>query len=203
MKSGRTFLKKMIRCAFTMALFVALICLGSSAAEANPKYWYDQDGIFHEEFKSHAYAMGENGRRDKEVEVITHTWYDREGNQHQIQTTPSGTSQNIIPASLSAKSRQRYWYDEKGLLNKEYPFYTQRGEKDIEHVWYEKDGRSYEKEYGYVVLNGTSVYRESTSRYDEKGCKHIDIFWIYPDNQRREKHIWFDEKHVRHEEWIK
>ena len=186
-----------------MALFVAFFSLGLSAAEANPKVWYDKDGIFHEEMKSRAYAVGESGRLDKEVEHITHIWYDREGNKHEILTTPSGISQNTIPAALSAKSRTRYWYDEKGRLNKEYTFYTPRGEKDIEHVWYEKDGRPYAKEYGYVVLNGTSVYRESASRYDEKGCKHIDIFWIYPDNSRREKHIWFDEKQVRHEEWIK
>ncbi|GEM_PF-3390546 len=204
MKSGRNFLKKIIRCTFTIMTFVAVICFGLSTAEANSRHWYDKDGIFHEELRSLAYDMDENGlRRDKQVEHIIHTWYDREGNQHEITKTPSGTRQNTIPASLSAKSRIRYWYDEKGLLNKEYTFYTPGGEKDIEHVWYEKDGRSYEKEYGYVVLNGKSVYRESASRYDEKGCKHIDIFWIYPDNQRHEKHIWFDEKQVRHEEWIK
>ena len=67
--------------------------------------------------------------------------------------------------------------------------------------WYDKDGKDYGKEYGYVVINGQYLYRESITSYDEKGWRHINIFWIYPDDSRRDKHIWFDDKDVRHEEW--
>lgn len=61
MKSGRIFLKKIIRCSFTIMTFVAVICFGLSTAEANSRHWYDKDGIFHEELRSLAYDMDENG----------------------------------------------------------------------------------------------------------------------------------------------
>ena len=111
------------------------------------------------------------------------------------------TRENTIPAATSAKSRIRYWYDEKGIFHKEYTFFTPRGDKDTELVWYDKDGKQYGKEYGYVIINGQTLYRESVTTYDAKGWRHINIFWIYPDKSRRDKHIWFDGKGERHEEW--
>ena len=74
---------------------------------------------------------------------------------------------------------------------------------DSPKSWYDKDGKQYGKEYGYVIINGQTLYRESVTTYDAKGWRHINIFWIYPDNSRRDKHIWFDGKGVRHEEWKK
>ena len=68
-------------------------------------------------------------------------------------------------------------------------------------MWFDKDGKQYGKEYGYVVINGQTLYRESVTTYDAKGWRHINIFWIYPDKSRRDKHIWFDGKGERHEEW--
>ena len=204
MKSGRLFMKKLTGFIIAAVFFAACLCTGFTAEAAySPKYWYDKDGIFHEQDNSHAYAKDENGRLSREVEVVTHTWYDREGNKHEITTTPDGTRENTISAATSAKSRIRYWYDKKGILHKEYTFFTPRGDKDIHLVWYDKDGKDYGKEYGYVVINGEYLYRESVTSYDEKGWRHINIFWIYPDNSRRDKHIWFDDKDVRHEEWIK
>ena len=202
MKSGRLFLKKLTGFIVAAVFFAACLCVGFSAEAAySPKYWYDKDGFFHEQYNSHHYAKDEMGRLSRQVEVVMHTWYDREGNKHEITTTPDGTRENTISAALSAKSRIRYWYDEKGIFHKEYTFFTPRGDKDIELVWYDKDGKQYGKEYGYVVINGQYLYRESVTSYDAKGWRHINIFWIYPDDSRRDKHIWFDEKGVRHEEW--
>ena len=184
MKSGRLFLKKLTGFIVAAVFFAACLCVGFSAEAAySPKYWYDKDGFFHEQYNSHHYAKDEMGRLSRQVEVVIHTWFDREGNQHEITTSPDGRRENTISAATSAKSRIRYWYDEKGIFHKEYTFFTPRGDKDIELVWYDKDGKQYGKEYGYVVING---------QY---------IFWIYPDDSRRDKHIWFDEKGVRHEEW--
>jgi hypothetical protein len=202
MKSGKIFLKKLTGFIVASVFAAACLCMGFSAeAHYSPKYWYDKDGLFHEQHNSHAYDTDENGVRSGQVEVVTHSWYDREGNQHEITTTPKGTRENMIPAALSAKSRIRYFYDEKGIFHKEYTFFTPRGEKDTELVWYGKDGKQYGKEYGYVVINGQTLYRESVTTYDAKGWRHINIFWIYPDKSRRDKHIWFDDKDVRHEEW--
>ena len=80
---------------------------------------------------------------------------------------------------------------------------TLDSDKDIEHIWYDKDGKQFGKEYGYVIINGQTLYRESVTSYDAKGWRHINIFWIYPDKSRRDKHIWFDGKGERHEEWKK
>ena len=202
MKSGRLFLKKLTGFIVAAVFFAACLCVGFSAEAAySPKYWYDKDGFFHEQYNSHHYAKDEMGRLSRQVEVVIHTWFDREGNQHEITTSPDGRRENTISAATSAKSRIRYWYDEKGIFHKEYTFFTPRGDKDIELVWYDKDGKQYGKEYGYVVINGQYLYRESVTSYDEKGWRHINIFWIYPDDSRRDKHIWFDEKGVRHEEW--
>ena len=202
MKSGNILVQRLTGFIFTAVVFAACLCMGFSAeAGDSPKYWYDKDGLFHERHYSHAYAMDEHGRRDRQVKVVTHSWYDREGNQHEITTTPDGTRENTIPAALSAKSRIRYFYDKKGIFHREYTFFTPRGDKDIELVWYDKDGRQYGKEYGYVVINGQYLYRESVTTYDAKGWRHINIFWIYPDKSRRDKHIWFDDKGERHEEW--
>ena len=202
MKSGRLFLKKLTGFIVAAVFFAACLCVGFSAeATYSPKYWYDKDGFFHEQYNSHHYAKDEMGRLSRQVEVVIHTWFDREGNQHEITTSPDGRRENTISAATSAKSRIRYWYDEKGIFHKEYTFFTPRGDKDIELVWYDKDGKQYGKEYGYVVINGQYLYRESVTSYDEKGWRHINIFWIYPDDSRRDKHIWFDEKGVRHEEW--
>ena len=202
MKSGRLFLKKLTGFIVAAVFFAACLCVGFSAEAAySPKYWYDKDGFFHEQYNSHHYAKDEMGRLSRQVEVVIHTWFDREGNQHEITTSPDGRRENTISAATSAKSRIRYWYDEKGIFHKEYTFFTPRGDKDIELVWYDKDGKQYGKEYGYVVINGQYLYRESVTSYDEKGWRHINIYWIYPDKSRRDKHIWFDEKGVRHEEW--
>ncbi len=202
MKSGRLFLKKLTGFIVAAVFFAACLCVGFSAEAAySPKYWYDKDGFFHEQYNSHHYAKDEMGRLSRQVEVVIHTWFDREGNQHEITTSPDGRRENTISAATSAKSRIRYWYDEKGIFHKEYTFFTPRGDKDIELVWYDKDGKQYGKEYGYVVINGQYLYRESVTSYDAKGWRHINIFWIYPDDSRRDKHIWFDEKGVRHEEW--
>ena len=202
MKSGRLFLKKLTGFIVAAVFFAACLCVGFSAEAAySPKYWYDKDGFFHEQYNSHHYAKDEMGRLSRQVEVVIHTWFDREGNQHEITTSPDGRRENTISAATSAKSRIRYWYDEKGISHKEYTFFTPRGDKDIELVWYDKDGKQYGKEYGYVVINGQYLYRESVTSYDAKGWRHINIFWIYPDDSRRDKHIWFDEKGVRHEEW--
>ena len=186
---------------FSLCLLLLLLCGSSALAGDSPKYWYDKDGLFHEQHDSHAYANDEYGRCDRQVKVVTHSWYDREGNQHEITTTPDGTRENTIPAALSAKSRIRYFYDKKGIFHREYTFFTPRGDKDIELVWYGRDGRQYGKEYGYVVINGQYLYRESVTTYDAKGWRHINIFWIYPDKSRRDKHIWFDDRGERHEEW--
>ena len=202
MKSGRLFLKKLTGFIVAAVFFAACLCVGFSAEAAySPKYWYDKDGFFHEQYNSHHYAKDEMGRLSRQVEVVIHTLFDREGNQHEITTSPDGRRENTISAATSAKSRIRYWYDEKGIFHKEYTFFTPRGDKDIELVWYDKDGKQYGKEYGYVVINGQYLYRESVTSYDAKGWRHINIFWIYPDDSRRDKHIWFDEKGVRHEEW--
>ena len=202
MKSGRLFLKKLTGFIVAAVFFAACLCVGFSAEAAySPKYWYDKDGFFHEQYNSHHYAKDEMGRLSRQVEVVIHTWFDREGNQHEITTSPDGRRENTISAATSAKSRIRYWYDEKGIFHKEYTFFTPRGDKDIELVWYDKDGKQYGKEYGYVVINGQYLYRESVTSYDEKGWRHINIYWIYPDKSRRDKHIWFDDKDVRHEEW--
>ena len=202
MKSGRLFLKKLTGFIVAAVFFAACLCVGFSAEAAySPKYWYDKDGFFHEQYNSHHYAKDEMGRLSRQVEVVIHTWFDREGNQHEITTSPDGRRENTISTATSAKSRIRYWYDEKGIFHKEYTFFTPRGDKDIELVWYDKDGKQYGKEYGYVVINGQYLYRESVTSYDAKGWRHINIFWIYPDDSRRDKHIWFDEKGVRHEEW--
>ena len=202
MKSGRLFLKKLTGFIVAAVFFAACLCVGFSAEAAySPKYWYDKDVFFHEQYNSHHYAKDEMGRLSRQVEVVIHTWFDREGNQHEITTSPDGRRENTISAATSAKSRIRYWYDEKGIFHKEYTFFTPRGDKDIELVWYDKDGKQYGKEYGYVVINGQYLYRESVTSYDAKGWRHINIFWIYPDDSRRDKHIWFDEKGVRHEEW--
>ena len=202
MKAGNFFLKKLTGCIVAAVFAAACLCMGFSAeAGDSPKYWYDKDGFFHEQHNSHAYDTDENGVRSGQVEVVTHSWYDREGNQHEITRNPGGTRENTIPAALSAKSRIRYFYDKKGIFHKEYTFITPRGDKDIELVWYGKDGRQYGKEYGYVVINGQYLYRESVTSYDAKGWRHINIFWIYPDKSRRDKHIWFDDKGERHEEW--
>ena len=143
MKSGKILLNRFTGFIVAAVFFAAFLCMGFSAeAGCSPKYWYDKDGLFHEQHNSHAYAKDENGVRSRQVEVVTHSWYDREGKQ-------------------------------------------------------------YGKEYGYVVINGQYLYRESVTSYDAKGWRHINIFWIYPDNSRRDKHIWFDDKGVRHEEWIK
>ena len=186
---------------FSLCLLLLLLCGSSALAGDSPKYWYDKDGLFHEQHDSHAYANDEYGRCDRQVKVVTHSWYDREGNQHEITTTPDGTRENTIPAALSAKSRIRYFYDKKGIFHREYTFLTPRGDKDIELVWYGRDGKQYGKEYGYVVINGQYLYRESVTTYDAKGWRHINIFWIYPDKSRRDKHIWFDDRGERHEEW--
>ena len=186
---------------FSLCLLLLLLCGSSALAGDSPKYWYDKDGLFHEQHDSHAYANDEYGRRDRQVKVVTHSWYDREGNQHEITTTPDGTRENTIPAALSAKYRIRYFYDKKGIFHREYTFLTPRGDKDIELVWYGRDGKQYGKEYGYVVINGQYLYRESVTTYDAKGWRHINIFWIYPDKSRRDKHIWFDDRGERHEEW--
>ena len=107
-----------------------------------------------------------------------HYWYDREGNKHEIITSSERTSEHTIPAATSAKSRTRYWYDEKGIFHKEYTFFTPRGDKDTELVWYDKDGKQYGKEYGYVVINGQTLYRESVTTYDAKGWRHIGFIRI-------------------------
>ena len=204
MKSGKILLKKLTGFIVAAVVFAAYLCMGFSAEAAySPKYWYDKDGLFHEQHNTHAYAKDERGARSRQVEIVNHYWYDRDGNKHQIMTTPDGTNEHTIPAALSAKSRTRYFYDEKGIFHKEYTFIRPRGDKDIELVWYDKDGKQYGKEYGYVVINGEYLYRESVTTYDAKGWRHINIFWIYPDDSRRDKHIWFDDKGVRHEEWIK
>ena len=131
-------------------------------------------------------------------------WYDKDGLFHeQHDSYVYGTRENTVTAVTSAKSRTRYWYDEKGIFHKEYTFFTAKGDKDVEHIWYDKDGKQYGKEYGYVIINGQTLYRESVTTYDAKGWRHINIFWIYPDNSRRDKHIWFDGKGERHEEWKK
>ena len=202
MNTCKTLLKTVTGFLVAAVFFSACLSIGFPAeANDSPKYWYDKEGLFHEQYNSHAYAKDERGRLSRQVEVVMHTWYDREGNQHEIITSPEGKKENTVPAALSAKSRIRYWYDEKGIFHKEYTFFTAHGDKDISHVWYDKDGRQYEKEYGYVVINGQTLYRESDTSYDAKGWRHINIFWIYPDKQRRDKHIWFDDKDVRHEEW--
>ena len=204
MKSGRLLLKKLTGFILAAVCFAACLCMGFQADAAySPKYWYDKDGFFHEQYNSHHYAPDEMGRLSRQVEIVIHHWYDREGNKHEITTSPDGTRENTISAATSAKSRTRYFYDKKGILHKEYTFFTPRGDKDIELVWYDKDGKEYSKEYGYVVINGQYLYRESVTSYDAKGWRHINIFWIYPDKSRRDKHIWFDDKDVRHEEWIK
>ena len=204
MKSGKILLNRFTGFIVAAVFFAAFLCMGFSAeAGYSPKYWYDKDGLFHEQHNSHAYAKDERGRLSRQVEIVNHYWYDREGNQHQIMTTPDGTSEHTIPAALNAKSRTRYFYDEKGIFHKEYTFIRPRGDIDTELVWYARDGKPYSKEYGYVVINGQYLYRESVTSYDAKGWRHINIFWIYPDNSRRDKHIWFDDKGVRHEEWIK
>ena len=202
MKAGKILLKKLTGFIVVAVFFAACLCMGFVAeAGYSPKYWYDKDGIFHEQHNSHAYTKDERGLLSRQVEVVMHTWYDREGNKHEITTTPDGTRENTISAALSAKSRIRYWYDEKGIFHKEYTFFTPRGDKDTELLWYNKDGKQYGKEYGYVVINGQTLYRESVTTYDAKGWRHINIFWIYPDKSRRDKHIWFDGKGERHEEW--
>lgn len=202
MRSGKALLKKVTGFIITTAFFAVCLCMGSAAEAAySPKYWYDKEGFFHEQHNSHAYAKDERGRLSRQVEMVMHYWYDREGNKHEIFTYPDRTTQNTISAAMSAKSRTRYWYDEKGIFHKEYTFVRPRGDKDTELVWYDKNGRQYSKEYGYVVINGEYLYRESETWYDQKGWRHINIFWIYPDNHRRDKHIWFDDKDERHEEW--
>ena len=204
MKSGILFLQKLTGFMVAAVFFAACLCIGFSAEAAySPKYWYDKDGFFHEQYNSHHYAPDEMGRLSRQVEIVIHHWYDREGNKHVITTNPDGTHEHTIPAATSAISRTRYFYDEKGIFHKEYTFFTPRGDKNIDLVWYDKDGKQYGEEYGYVVLNGEYVYSESVVSYDEKGWRHINIFWIYPDDSRRDKHIWFDDKDVRHEEWIK
>ena len=202
MKSGRLFLKKLTGFIIAAVFFAGCLCMGFAAeAGDSPKNWYDKDGFFHEQYNSHHYAKDEMGRLSRQVEVVIHTWFDREGNQHEITTSPDGRRENTISAATSAKSRIRYWYDEKGIFHKEYTFFTPRGDKDIELVWYDKDGKQYGKEYGYVVINVQYLYRESVTSYDAKDLRHINIFWIYPDDSRRDKHIWFDDKGERHEEW--
>ena len=115
MKAGNIFLKKLTGFIVASVFVAACLCMGVSAeAGYSPKYWYDKDGFFHEQYNTHAYAMDKDGRRSGQVEVVTHSWYDREGNQHEITTNPSGTRENTIPAALSAKSRIRYFYDEIG-----------------------------------------------------------------------------------------
>ena len=202
MKAGKILLKKLTGFIIAAVFFAGCLCMGfATEAGYSPKYWYDKDGIFHEQHNSHHYAKDERGRLSRQVEVVMHYWYDREGNKHEIITSSERTSEHTIPAATSAKSRTRYWYDEKGIFHKEYTFFTPRGDKDTELVWYDKDGKQYGKEYGYVVINGQTLYRESVTTYDAKGWRHINIFWIYPDKSRRDKHIWFDDKGERHEEW--
>ena len=202
MKAGKKLQKKLTGFIVAAAFFAACLCMGFTAEAAySPEHWYDKDGFFHELHKSHAYAKDEDGRRSRQVEVVTHSWYDRNGNKHEIITTLDRTSENTISAATSAKSRIRYFYDEKGIFFFFFTFYTPHGDKDVDHLWYGKDGKQYGKEYGYVVINGQTLYRESVTTYDAKGWRHINIFWIYPDNSRRDKHIWFDDKGVRHEEW--
>ena len=128
---------------FSLCLLLLLLCGSSALAGDSPKYWYDKDGLFHEQHDSHAYANDEHGRCDRQVKVVTHSWYDREGNQHEITTTPDGTRENTIPAALSAKYRIRYFYDKKGIFHREYTFFTPRVFQDIELVWYCRDDRQY------------------------------------------------------------
>jgi hypothetical protein len=202
MKAGKLFLKKLTGFIVASVFFAACLCMGFSAeAGYSPKYWYDKDGFFHEQYNTHAYAMDKDGRRSGQVEIVIHHWYDREGNQHNITTQQNVTSEHTIPAALSAKSRNRYFYDEKGIFHKEHTFIRPRGDIYTELLWYDRDGKQYSKEYGYEVINGEYIYSESVTTYDEKGWRHINVFWIYPDNSRRDKHIWFDDKGVRHEEW--
>ena len=204
MNAGRFLLKKVTGLIFAAVILATCVCMGFAAeAGDSPKNWYDKDGLFHEQYSSYVYAKDERGLLSRQVEVVMHTWYDREGNQHEITTSPEWTRENTVPAATSAKSRIRYWYDEKGIFHKEYTFFTSKGDKDIEHIWYDKDGKQYGKEYGYVIINGQTLYRESVTSYDAKGWRHINIFWIYPDKSRRDKHIWFDERGERHEEWKK
>ena len=174
MKAGKILLKKLTGFIVAAVFFAVCLCMGFTAeAGYSPKYWYDKDGIFHEQHNSHHYAKDERGRLSRQVEVVMHYWYDREGNKHEIITSSERTSEHTIPAATSAKSRTRYWYDEKGIFHKEYTFFTPRGDKDTELVWYDKDGKQYGKEYGYVVINGQTLYRESVTTYDAADATSI------------------------------
>ena len=131
MKAGKILLKKLTGFIIAAVFFAGCLCMGFAAeAGYSPKYWYDKDGIFHEQHNSHHYAKDERGRLSRQVEVVMHYWYDREGNKHEIITSSERTSEHTIPAATSAKSRTRYWYDEKGIFHKEYTFFTPRGDKD-------------------------------------------------------------------------
>ena len=123
MKAGNILLKKLTGYIIAAVFFAGCLCMGFAAeAGYSPKYWYGKDGIFHEQHNSHAYAKDERGLLSRQVEVLNHYWYDREGNKHEITTTPDGTRENTISAALSAKSRIRTGMMKRGFFIKSIRF---------------------------------------------------------------------------------
>ena len=183
----------------TSAAVAALLCLGVPVAEAYGKVWYDADGLFHNEWETHVYVMDKNGRRQGQEKRIIHEWYDKNGNKHEIVTSPAGPGPDHVLSSADLwKANSRFWYDEDGLFHKEVYIINARGDRSTDHYWYDKKGRMFMEDCGYVFLNGDFVYSEGKTWYDQDGYRHDDILWIYFDDRVSEKHVWFD-KDGRHE----
>ena len=89
MKSGKLLFKKLTGVIVAAVFFAACLCMGFSAeAGYSPKYWYDKDGLFHEQHNSHAYAKDEKGVFHKEYTFIRHRgdkhiWFDDKGERHE------------------------------------------------------------------------------------------------------------------------
>ena len=79
MKVGNILLKNLTGFIIAAVFFAGCLCMGLvSEAGYSPKNWYDKDGLFHEQYNSYHYAKDERGLLSKQVEVVMHTWYDRE-----------------------------------------------------------------------------------------------------------------------------
>ena len=89
MNAGRFLLKKVTGLIFAAVILATCVCMGLAAeAGDSPKNWYDKDGLFHEQYNSYVYAKDERGLLSRQVEVVMHYWYDREGNRHELTTSP-------------------------------------------------------------------------------------------------------------------